>query len=93
MEEIIGMTDLVLVMSVNPGYGAQKFIELSYDKITKAKRMITSSGSKALIEVDGGVGPGNAKALVEAGVDILVAGNSVFGSDHPSETISILKNA
>ena len=93
LEEIIGMADLVLVMSVNPGFGAQKFIETSYNKIAKVRTIIDSSGSKALIEVDGGVEPGNAKALVEAGVDVLVAGNSVFGADNPSETIMALKNA
>ena len=93
LEEIIGMTDLVLVMSVNPGFGAQKFIETAYNKIAKVRTLIDSSGSKALIEVDGGVVPGNAKALVEAGVDVLVAGNSVFGADNPSETIVTLKNA
>jgi len=93
LENIIDMTDLVLVMSVNPGFGAQKFIEHSYDKIAKVKKLIETSGSKSLIEVDGGVGPGNAKALIEAGGDVLVAGNAIFRSDNPSETIRVLKNA
>jgi len=93
LENIIDMTDLVLVMSVNPGFGAQKFIEHSYDKIAKVKKLIETSGSKSLIEVDGGVGPGNAKALIEAGGDVSVAGNAIFRSDNPSETIRVLKNA
>jgi len=92
LDEIIEMTDLVLIMSVNPGFGAQKFIEHSYNKITKMKKMIESSGSNALIEVDGGVGTGNAKALLDAGTDVLVAGNAIFNSDNPTGTIVALKN-
>ncbi len=92
LEEIISYTDLVLVMSVNPGFGGQKFIESSYDKIRKISKLISSTGSAAMIEVDGGVGTGNASALVEAGVDILVTGNAVFSSPDPTETIKQLKH-
>jgi len=91
LEEIIPYADLVLVMSVNPGYGGQKFIESSYEKIRKIKELIASSGSGAMIEVDGGVGTANARALVEAGADVLVAGNAVFSSPDPIETIKKLK--
>ncbi len=86
------MADLVLIMSVNPGFGGQKFIEHSYEKIRKLKTLINSSGSNTLIEVDGGVDPSNANALIEAGADVLVAGNAIFGSDDPIKTIEQLKN-
>lgn len=92
LEDIIAYTDLVLVMSVNPGFGGQKFIESSYKKIMEIREMISSTGSKAMIEVDGGVGTGNALALVEAGVNVLVAGNAVFSSVNPTETILKLKH-
>jgi len=91
LEDLINMADLVLIMSVNPGFGGQKFIEHSYEKIRKLKTMINSSGSNALIEVDGGVDPSNASALIEAGVDILVAGNAIFGAEDPIKTIEQLK--
>ncbi|MCK4698779.1 MAG: ribulose-phosphate 3-epimerase, partial [Bacteroidales bacterium] len=92
LEEILPELDLVLIMTVNPGYGGQKFIESSYEKIGKLVKLREKTGSKALIEVDGGVNLSNAKKLVEAGVDVLVAGNTVFSSDNPSETIRALKN-
>ena len=92
LEEIITYADLVLVMSVNPGFGGQKFIASSYEKIRKIRKLINSSGSGAMIEVDGGVGTGNAGALVEAGADVLVAGNAVFSSSNPAETILKLKH-
>lgn len=92
LSEVLHEADMILVMSVNPGFGGQEFIEQSYEKIRKLKKMLDSSGSKALIEVDGGVGPGNAKALVEAGVNVLVAGNAVFSSQDPVNTIKELKN-
>ncbi|MBE9511980.1 MAG: ribulose-phosphate 3-epimerase [Bacteroidetes bacterium] len=92
LEEILPELELVLIMTVNPGYGGQKFIESSYEKISKLVKLRKKTGSKALIEVDGGVNLSNAKKLVEAGVDVLVAGNTVFSSDNPSETIHALKN-
>ncbi|MBA7554548.1 Ribulose-phosphate 3-epimerase [subsurface metagenome] len=91
LEEILPELDLVLIMTVNPGYGGQKFIESSYEKIGRLVKLREKTGSKALIEVDGGVNLSNAKKLVEAGVDVLVAGNTVFSSDNPSETIRVLK--
>ena len=89
--DIIEDIDLVLIMSVNPGYGGQKFIKRSYQKIRELKEMITGSSSNALIEVDGGVTLENAPKLVSAGVDVLVAGNTVFSSTDPQHTISLLK--
>lgn len=91
LEDIIQDLDMVLLMSVNPGYGGQKFIENTYAKIAKLKAMITEKGCQTLIEVDGGVGTHNIKQLVAAGADALVAGNAVFGSDDPEATIIELK--
>jgi len=91
LEDIITDIDLVLIMSVNPGFGGQKFIENTYRKIERTKNLIEKSGSKAKIEVDGGVNLDNAPKLIEAGADVLVAGSFVFGSDDPSETIKQLK--
>ena len=91
LHDIIEDIDLVLIMSVNPGYGGQKFIKRSYQKIRELKEMITGSSSNALIEVDGGVTLENAPKLVSAGVDVLVAGNTVFSSTDPQHTISLLK--
>lgn len=93
LKEIITFVDLVLVMSVNPGFGGQKFIQTTYGKIKKVKSLIQDSGSGALIEVDGGVDLNNAARLFEAGVDILVAGTAVFKSADPADTILKLKNA
>ncbi len=92
LEDVINMADLVLIMSVNPGFGGQKFIEHSYEKIRKLKTLINSSSSNTLIEVDGGVDPSNANALIKAGADVLVAGNAIFGADDPVKTIEQLKN-
>jgi ribulose-phosphate 3-epimerase len=91
LEEIITEIDLVLIMSVNPGYGAQEFIPQSFNKIKKIKKMITRTGSSALIQVDGGVTLSNAKHLVEEGVNVLVAGTTVFNSNDPLATIKKLK--
>lgn len=91
LEDIITDIDLVLIMSVNPGFGGQKFIHQALDKISKLKAMITNAGCDTLIEVDGGVTLDNAPDLVAAGVDVLVAGNTVFSSDNPAETIKKLK--
>ena len=92
LEDIISEVDLIIVMSVNPGFGGQKFIEGTYQKIKLLKQLILLKKSKAKIEVDGGVDLKNAPLLVSAEVDVLVAGNTVFGSKNPTETIAILKN-
>lgn len=92
LEPVIRDIDLVCLMSVHPGFGGQKFIEASYEKIKSLKKLITDNKSKAKIEVDGGVDLKNAAAIVQAGADILVAGNTVFGSADPVETISALKD-
>ena len=91
LEDILCDLDVVLLMSVNPGFGGQQFIERTYEKIRKMRSMIAEQNATALIEVDGGVNTTNAKALFEAGADVLVAGNAVFKSDNPLETISQLK--
>jgi len=92
LEDVINELDLVLLMSVNPGYGGQKFIPGVYTKISTLKEMIIRKNSSALIEVDGGVGVDNYKKLISAGADVLVAGNAVFGSKNPIKTISKLKS-
>ena len=92
LEDIIGDLDLVLLMSVNPGFGGQKFIERTFEKIRMLRKMINEQGLSTLIEVDGGVNTENAAALFEAGANVLVAGNAVFKSDHPEETLRILKS-
>jgi ribulose-phosphate 3-epimerase len=92
LENIIADVDVVCVMSVNPGFGGQEFIPHSFDKIKDLKRLILQHQSPALIEVDGGVTLHNAKALLAAGVDVLVTGNTVFKSSNPIETIAMLKN-
>ena len=92
LEDILCDLDLVLLMSVNPGFGGQQFIERTYEKIRKLRSMITEQKATALIEVDGGVNTQNAKALFEAGADVLVAGNAIFKSEKPIETISQLKH-
>jgi ribulose-phosphate 3-epimerase len=93
LEEIIPFVDIVLIMSVNPGFGGQKFIESSIPKIRKTRALIEKAGSSALIEVDGGIDLNNAASLFEAGVDILVTGTTVFQSANPADTISRLKKA
>lgn len=91
LEDIIQDIDLLLIMSVNPGFGGQSFIENTYKKVVQAKELINSFNSRALIEVDGGVNTKNAKKLIEAGADALVAGSFVFNSDNPKEAISSIK--
>jgi ribulose-phosphate 3-epimerase len=88
LEDSIADIDLVCVMSVNPGYGGQKFIENTYAKVRSLKELINEKKAKTLIEIDGGVNAGNAKALVEAGANVLVAGSFVFNSKDPVGTIS-----
>ncbi len=91
LEDIIADLDLVLIMSVNPGFGGQSFIENTYKKVAQLKSLIEFSGSNALIEVDGGVTDENIEELSNAGVDAFVAGNFVFKSKNPLKTISELK--
>ncbi len=91
LEDIIKDVDLVCVMSVNPGFGGQSFIENTYEKIRALKELIQRKGAQTLIEIDGGVTSKNAKALVEAGADVLVAGSFVFKSEKPTKTIKELK--
>ena len=91
LEDIIQELDMVLLMSVNPGFGGQSFIEHTVDKTTRLKEMITSKGLKTLIQVDGGVNLETGKRLVDAGADVLVAGNFVFNSPDPIQTIHELK--
>ncbi len=93
LDDIINEVDLVLVMSVNPGFGGQTFIQNSYSRISRLKELILQKSSKALIEVDGGVTLENAARLIRSGVDVLVAGNSIFSSENPEETIRLLKSA
>ncbi|NNJ87935.1 MAG: ribulose-phosphate 3-epimerase [Eudoraea sp.] len=90
LKNIIGDLDLVLIMSVNPGFGGQSFILNTYEKIRTLKQMIKENKASTLIEVDGGVSMDNAGKLIEAGADVLVAGSSVFRSKNPSETIAEL---
>jgi len=92
LSEVLEEIDLVCLMSVNPGFGGQKFIEHTYSKVVNLKKLILKAGSRALIEVDGGVSNQNARRLVEAGADILVAGSFVFGNSDPHATIASLKS-
>lgn len=92
LDDIICDVDMVLIMSVNPGFGGQKFIQNSVKKVRELREMIERRGSKALIEVDGGVNEETGRMLKEAGADILVAGNYVFKAENPLERISTLKN-
>ena len=91
LEEIITDLDLVLIMSVNPGFGGQKFITNAINKVTKLKALISEKGASTLIEIDGGVNDKTGKQLIDAGADALVAGSYVFKSDNPSATIDVLK--
>lgn len=91
LEDVIADLDMVLVMSVNPGFSGQKFISNAVEKTRRLRELIERTGSKALIEVDGGVNEVTGAALAEAGADILVAGNYVFKSDNPAEAIDRLK--
>jgi ribulose-phosphate 3-epimerase len=92
LEDTIADIDLICVMSVNPGFGGQKFIENTYDKVSRLKELILRKNAKTLIEIDGGVTLENAKKLIEHGADVLVAGNTVFSSSNPAQTIQQLKN-
>tara|TARA_Y100000310_G_scaffold342467_1_gene445882 strand:- start:2182 stop:2808 length:627 start_codon:yes stop_codon:yes gene_type:complete len=92
LKEIIADIDLVLIMSVNPGFGGQKFIEHTFSKVERLGEMSKEVNPDLLIEIDGGVSSENAKRLVQVGANMLVAGSFVFNSDNPSETISALKN-
>ena len=91
LEDIIVDLDLVLLMSVNPGFGGQSFIENTYKKVGQLKTMIAEQNTNTIIEIDGGVNTETGKKLVEAGADALVAGSFVFGANNPTETISDLK--
>ncbi|MDQ3191019.1 MAG: ribulose-phosphate 3-epimerase [Bacteroidota bacterium] len=91
LQDVIADIDLVCIMSVNPGFGGQKFIQNTYNKIKQLKAMIISTNSSAKIEIDGGVDLNNALELIKAGADVLVAGNTVFSSPDPVKTIAQLK--
>jgi len=92
LQDVITDIDLVCLMSVNPGFGGQKFIENTFSKVSQLKQLISEQNSPAKIEVDGGVDTTNAKLLIDNGADVLVAGSSVFSSENPTETISELKS-
>ncbi|MCM1035962.1 MAG: ribulose-phosphate 3-epimerase [Bacteroides sp.] len=93
LQDIIADLDMVLLMSVNPGFGGQKFIDNTYNKIKRLRELIAATGSHALIEIDGGVSTANAASLAAAGADVLVAGNAVFSADDPAAVISQLAGA
>lgn len=92
LEDIIADLDMVLLMSVNPGFGGQKFIENTYKKVKQLRKMIDEANADCLIEIDGGVNFDTGKKLLDAGANVLVAGSFVFGADNPKETISGLKS-
>ena len=92
LEDIICDVDMVLLMSVNPGFGGQKFIENTIQKVQRLRKLIDESGSKALIEIDGGVQNETAPRLVQAGADVLVAGSYVFGNQNPEQAIHDLRS-
>ena len=92
LKNTLPFIDMVLIMTVNPGFGGQSFIPESYNKISELREMIDKGGYKVLIEVDGGIDTKNAAKLIESGVNVLVAGNAVFGSKDPVDTIRKLKN-
>lgn len=91
LEDIIDMCDVVMLMSVNPGFGGQKFIENIYDKTARLKELIERKNANCLIEIDGGVTVENHKRLIDCGADVLVAGSAVFASENPMKTIEQLK--
>lgn len=91
LEDIIEMVDLVLIMSVNPGFGGQEFIQNTYARVAQLRNLIEKKNSKALIEVDGGISTDNSAQLYQAGADVLVSGSFIFNSDDPAKTISDLK--
>ena len=92
LSDVIADVELVCIMSVNPGFGGQKFIENTYKKVRALKELISSSKSSAQIEIDGGVGSDNANELLAAGADVLVAGSAIFGTDNPIQTIKVMKS-
>jgi len=92
LKDVIADLDLVCIMSVNPGFGGQKFIRNTFTKVQDLKKMITEADSDTLIEIDGGVGSDNAKLLVDCGADVLVAGSSVFSAENPVEAVALLKS-
>lgn len=92
LEEVIQDLDMVLIMSVNPGFGGQKFITAAVEKVSKLKQLINTKGANTIINVDGGVNTDTGKQLVDAGADVLVAGSFVFKSESPAATISALKS-
>ena len=92
LEYVLDRLDLILVMSVNPGFGGQSFIEHSLDKLSRLKEMCLRKGAKALIEIDGGVNLTNAAALRDAGADVVVTGNAVFASEDPVATVELFKS-
>ncbi|HLS96947.1 MAG TPA: ribulose-phosphate 3-epimerase [Sphingobacterium sp.] len=92
LKDVLQDLDLVCLMSVNPGFGGQKFIEQTYSKIKELRTLAAGINDRLLIEIDGGVGAGNAAALLEAGADVLVAGSSVFAAADPEEAVRQLKN-
>ncbi|MBL38356.1 MAG: ribulose-phosphate 3-epimerase [Xanthomonadales bacterium] len=91
LEWVIDKVDLVLIMSVNPGFGGQKFIPVALDKLRRARRMIDESGRDIRLEIDGGVKPGNSREVIAAGADTLVAGSAIFGADDYAEVISRMR--
>ena len=91
LEDIIEMVDLVLIMSVNPGFGGQEFIQNTYARVDQLRNLIEKKNSKALIEVDGGISTDNSAQLYQAGANVLVSGSFIFHSDDPAKTISDLK--
>jgi ribulose-phosphate 3-epimerase len=91
LEDIINDVDFVVIMSVNPGFGGQRFIKNSIKRVKELRKLKEKHKSDAMIEIDGGVDLENASILVDAGVDILVAGNTIFGSENPMEKIKLLK--
>ena len=91
LEDVINDIDMVCLMSVNPGFGGQSFIENTYSKIKKLKDLISRKNASTIIEIDGGVTDKNARQLVEAGANVLVAGNFVFKAENPTQTIADLK--
>ena len=93
LEPILPDLNMVLIMTVNPGFGGQKFIEGSWDKIRKLKKMIKDAGAKTLIQVDGGVTEENIGALIKAGVDVFVVGNTIFSAEDPLQMTTNLKNS
>lgn len=92
IEEVVHMLDLLLIMSVNPGYGGQKFIDYSVDKIERARFLLDQSQSPAVLEVDGGISRDTIHQCWKAGADTFVAGNAIFGAAHPQQEIAVLRN-